>query len=182
MITPGIYAVANVVNGKAYIGSTNNLGKRLDEHRRALRENKHYNKYLQYSWNKYGEGAFEFNILQYVGDLGRLVEFEQFWMDKYREEGKELYNCGLAADCPARGCPQTEEANRKRSETLKGRVFSKETRQRMSASARNRPPISDETRYKLSESHMGYHASKETRRRISKAMRVMCAQKNIGVR
>ena len=100
-VDSGVYIIINMEDGKVYIGSTNSFERRWDEHRKSLRQGSHSNPHLQSSWNKYSENAFEFGVLEYLKDLGELVQAEQFWMDIYREEGKELYNCGLAANCPA---------------------------------------------------------------------------------
>ena len=40
-----IYRIANVVNGKVYIGQSTNVQKRLFTHKKELLENKHYNVY-----------------------------------------------------------------------------------------------------------------------------------------
>ena len=50
-----------------------------------------------------------------------------------------------------------------------GKSPSKETRQKMSESAKNRPPCSKETRQKMSALHKGKPKSEKTRRNMSKA-------------
>lgn len=60
-----IYKIENKVNGKFYIGSTqNSLKKRKGEHLSELRGNYHGNRYLLNSWNKYGEENFEFETIE----------------------------------------------------------------------------------------------------------------------
>ena len=61
----GIYSILNTLNGKIYIGSANDIDRRLSEHLRRLRNNKHTNKKIQNSWNKYSEENFVFNIIEY---------------------------------------------------------------------------------------------------------------------
>lgn len=80
----GIYAIKNTVNGKIYIGSTNNYTRRKWEHLARLRSDNHGNEYLQRSWNKYGEDAFEFIFLYEVED--ELLAHEQKCVDVFAPE------------------------------------------------------------------------------------------------
>ena len=54
----GVYQIKNTLNGKAYIGSSKNIKRRLGIHRSMLRRGTHRNPHLQNAWNKYGESAF----------------------------------------------------------------------------------------------------------------------------
>ena len=56
----GIYKIENKINGKVYIGQSNNIIRRWEEHISKLNNNSHENKILQYSWNKYGMYNFDF--------------------------------------------------------------------------------------------------------------------------
>lgn len=49
----GIYCIKNKINDKLYIGSSSNIHKRFICHKYALRKDKHHNKPLQHSFNKY---------------------------------------------------------------------------------------------------------------------------------
>lgn len=60
MVKIGVYMILNIMNMKVYIGSAVNMNRRKNEHFKQLRSNKHYNKYLQQSFNKYGEDKFKF--------------------------------------------------------------------------------------------------------------------------
>jgi group I intron endonuclease len=77
----GVYRIICVPTGKFYIGSAVDLAKRWDQHRRALRRGKHANRYLQKDWIRYGEGSFEFSVLEYVSPAD-LLRAEQAWMDR----------------------------------------------------------------------------------------------------
>jgi group I intron endonuclease len=55
-----IYNIVNRLNGKFYIGSTENLRRRISRHLLLLRKGTHHSRYLQNAWNKYGEDNFEF--------------------------------------------------------------------------------------------------------------------------
>ena len=76
----GIYCIINIKNGKKYIGSSKNIYKRLLKHRSLLRKNKHQNKILQNSWNKYNEYNFDYYILEYC-DENQLQIKEQQYID-----------------------------------------------------------------------------------------------------
>lgn len=77
----GVYKIYNSVSGKTYIGSSENLNRRLKDHKSYLRINKHQNKHLQSAYNKYGKDAFEFTIIEYC-EIYKLAEREQYWLDR----------------------------------------------------------------------------------------------------
>ena len=47
----GIYCITNTINGKKYIGQTNNLSKRKVQHLSDLRNGVHDNRLMQADWN-----------------------------------------------------------------------------------------------------------------------------------
>ena len=59
----GIYKITNTLNGKVYIGQSVNVQERFYEHKRKLRLQQHFNKYLQNAYNKHGE-YFEFEVIE----------------------------------------------------------------------------------------------------------------------
>ena len=61
----GIYMFFNIVSGKRYIGSSVDIYNRIHEHIHNLNNNKSHNAHFQASWNKYGENAFMFCVLEY---------------------------------------------------------------------------------------------------------------------
>lgn len=63
-----VYRILNTINNKNYIGITVNYEERWQQHKRALRKNKHVNLKLQHAWNKYGEQSFIFEILEECAD------------------------------------------------------------------------------------------------------------------
>ena len=78
----GIYCIENKVNGKKYIGQSVNIEERWQTHKSKLKDNKHINSYLQNSWNKNGESAFEFSIIE-LCDVNELNEREVYWIEFY---------------------------------------------------------------------------------------------------
>ena len=75
----GIYMIENRINGKLYIGQTNNLSRRHKRHFSDLRANVHPNPHLQHSFNKYGEENFNFKIILYCEE-DDLTYFEDFFI------------------------------------------------------------------------------------------------------
>jgi group I intron endonuclease len=75
----GVYHIVNLENGKLYVGSSVEVEKRLDRHRRDLKKGEHHCIPLQRAWNKYGEEAFEFRIVRiYDNEFdARFIEQEQ---------------------------------------------------------------------------------------------------------
>lgn len=73
----GIYQIRCVPTGKFYIGSSVDIGHRWACHRMELRNIYHKNKYLQHAWSKYGEQAFSFEVVEFIGSLRKI---EQEWI------------------------------------------------------------------------------------------------------
>ena len=88
----GIYKIVNNVNKKIYIGQSININRRFREHKSKLRYDKHINRYLQNSWNKYNEENFEFDIVEEcTEDL--LDDREKYWIKFYKSNNKKYgYN------------------------------------------------------------------------------------------
>ena len=59
----GIYMILNHANDKIYIGQSIDIKARWKQHKSDLNNNRHVNKHLQNSWNKFGQDNFEFIIL-----------------------------------------------------------------------------------------------------------------------
>lgn len=78
----GVYIIENLVNGKCYIGSSNNIEIRFRHHKKELRGKYHANGYLQRAWNKYKENSFSFRILEQC-DLVNLRNIEQKYITKH---------------------------------------------------------------------------------------------------
>ena len=81
----GVYIITNLVNGKRYIGSSNDLYERSYSHIYHLREQNHVNTHLQNAWNKYGEDKFVMGILEYTEESKRL-EREAFYIKTLNPE------------------------------------------------------------------------------------------------
>lgn len=76
-----IYKIVNLKNNKIYIGSAVNFRRRVLEHHRGLRNNKHHSIALQRAWNKYGEENFIWEVLEIIDMVENLLIREQFYID-----------------------------------------------------------------------------------------------------
>lgn len=88
MKASGIYAIRNLVNGKRYVGSAVYLTGRFCDHRKRLRLGKHHSIKLQRAWDKYGEQAFVFEVLEVIPDKELLIVAEQKWIERYAAASK----------------------------------------------------------------------------------------------
>lgn len=77
----GIYQIRNLVNGKIYVGSTENLFLRKNSHFYTLKKSIHRNNKLQNSYNKYGEQNFIFEVIEFIENKNKLLEIEQYWIN-----------------------------------------------------------------------------------------------------
>ncbi len=62
----GVFQIANKVNGKVLVDSSNNVPGRINRHKFALNHGSHVSKSLQADWNELGEDAFEFETIEPV--------------------------------------------------------------------------------------------------------------------
>lgn len=86
----GVYKITCLKNGMIYIGSSNNVSKRLSNHRYNLKNNSHHNYYLQEDYNIYGVENFKFEKLEMCDESCDYLELEQ----KYLDELKPFYKLG----------------------------------------------------------------------------------------
>lgn len=106
----GIYKLVNRVTGQCYVGQSQRTKKRIKEHFRLLRQNKHTNPHLQNAYNKYGADAFYGEIEVECSDLKELDMLEESFLrgNAWFEE-KTVYNIADFAKAPMRGKTHSEE-------------------------------------------------------------------------
>jgi group I intron endonuclease len=148
----GVYKITNTQDGKFYIGSSNNIYARKARHKRELNAGVHNNSHLQRAWNKYGEGAFHFEVLTECDESDRL-ETEQREINKALEnEPKKLYNIAKNTLAPMTGITSP----------MKGKNHSDETRQKMSISHKGK-----------TSPNKGNRLSKYARAKMSRSRKAM---------
>lgn len=112
----GIYMIRNLRDGKVYIGQAANIAMRRMQHIRALRRGDHKNIRMQRAFNRDGEPAFDFSVIEFC-EIERLTEREQFWIDAH----SYIYNI-----CPAGGSSlgvkRSDETREKQSALKKGKT------------------------------------------------------------
>src|SRR5690349_10914490 len=88
--TMGVYAVQNLVTGRAYIGSTVNIRNRWYRHQAMLRQGYHTNGDLRRDSKQYGAAAFSLVVLETVESERDLLAAERRWIEALDPE--TLYN------------------------------------------------------------------------------------------
>ena len=178
----GIYCIKNKLDGKCYIGLSNNFIKRIAYHFKILRLGKHYNIHLQRAFTKDGENNFEWHIL-FECSISSLDYLERFYIKIYRANDRIYgYNIEAGGNISKITSEETKqklsiawkfrpqlskETREKIADSNRGKKRSAEIRKRFCDAQKNRPPISEETRRKMSVSQKGRIVTEETRIKIS---------------
>ena len=90
----GIYSISCTAEDRVYIGSSINIDRRWQEHRRRLNKGAHHCEQLQLAWDAYGDESFTFAVVELCENI---VLAEQYWLDKYLHH---CYNTSLQANNP----------------------------------------------------------------------------------
>lgn len=97
-MTCGVYQIQNTVNGKSYVGSSQNIEGRWRTHSGSLIANRHHSRHLQRAWELDGKEAFVFKIVL-ICEAKDLLLYEQLIMDFYKaSNGFVGYNVSAVAD------------------------------------------------------------------------------------
>lgn len=122
----GIYIITCLINGKYYIGKSNNIWSRKTSHFKKLRVNNHENSYLQNAFNKYGEENFTFEILEEYPDEGFILpSMENYWCNLLDAHNREVgYN--IQPTNPYNQHKHSQETKDKISKKHKGKKHTQE--------------------------------------------------------
>lgn len=139
----GIYRIRNLRNQKSYVGQAAlSFEKRFKEHRHYLRHGKHHSRHLQRAWDRYGEQALAFEVIEEIsrgqkserGFAQVLSEREQFHMGVLRTTDPLFgYNVSPRAGSQL-GYRHSEESRRRMSEAGRGRILPEKWRQNIADS------------------------------------------------
>ena len=96
----GVYQIKNMLNGKLFVESTDDLNARFNRFKFQLQMGVHGNKDLQNDWNKGGENNFAFEILETLEPAddkpqnykGELEILEELWLERLQPYGEKGYN------------------------------------------------------------------------------------------
>src|SRR5216684_3447498 len=161
--TSGIYKITCTANKRIYIGSAVNLRERKRAHFSALRHNRHGNQHLQRAWNKYGEQAFTFEVLEQVLPIA-LTAREQYWLNKLKPFDRKGFNIAREAGSTL-GVEMSPETRAKISQANLGKKNTLEHNEKV-RQANLGKKLSPEHRAKIGQAHLGSKRSLETRERI----------------
>lgn len=138
----GIYMIKNIISGLIYIGQTKQTFiKRFYAHNHDLKNNIHDNKWLQNSFNKYGENAFIFDIVCIASDESILDQLEMFYINEARKTG---HCCNISdGGAGAKGVHLSEENIKFLAELNRrlntGKKASQKTKEKMSLAKKGKP-------------------------------------------
>ena len=76
-ILSGVYRITCLANNKNYIGSSDNIMRRLKTHERELNEGSHNHRRLQHDYDKYGSEFFEFRVVFIDISKEKLTAYEK---------------------------------------------------------------------------------------------------------
>lgn len=134
----GIYRITCTSTGKIYIGSAVNLRRRQYHHWYYLSHQSHKNPKLQAAWNKYGEEAFTFDVLELVLLPELLTAREQYWFNKLKPFGKKGYNISPTAGSSL-GFRHSPEAREKMRKDRLGKKLSEEHKRKIGDASKGKP-------------------------------------------
>lgn len=112
-----IYSILNTYTNKSYIGQCQNFKTRKRKHLELLRRNEHFNRHLQFSYNKYGEEAFDFFIIHECKDE-EVDYYEKLFIDFFDTQNDQYgYNIRDGG-----AFHQTPEMKERMTKTLQSKV------------------------------------------------------------
>ena len=118
----GIYKITNTVTGDFYIGSSKNVKRRWNDHKRPSRWKEQPNNPMYQDMNKYGVNSFVFEVLAEVEE-GSLKEVEQQFIEKYNPIYNQMNAKGLNIE-------RRKESNKKFEKSDKRKEYNKSNKRK----------------------------------------------------
>lgn len=170
----GVYCITCVINNKKYIGVSNNIYTRINQHKVLLNQNnrKGENQYLIADWNKYGYDNFDYTVLEYFDKILSKKEKEDkefYWINKLNTIDRNIgYN--LRRDSSKTGMIALDETKQKYSEANKKRFEKEEERRKIGIKSslfwKNNPEIKKQMADKVSKKLTEYYIDQYTKDNI----------------
>lgn len=176
-----IYTFTCLGNNKIYVGSTiRSPRQRMQEHLHYLRHNKHKSKYMQHSYNKYGEDSLVFEVVKDKIDPLFLLAIEQFYIWRHEANimnSAPVSDSHMAAVAVRLTKGQSKAEKEKRKKTLQKTLdaglsgtqgkWSDERKAQHSIylTGRKMPKMKESTKKKISDFHMGRECPPEAIRK-----------------
>jgi group I intron endonuclease len=142
-----IYQITNMITGDYYVGSAQSFARREWQHRYDLKRGAHKNPHMQASWNKYGEEAFVFEVLEEHPEDQDILAVENGYLHQHV------------------GNPNCFNINRDAYQSRLGQILSQDTKDAISQSRKGKhagsnhyrhgQTVSDEVRAKISAAQKG---------------------------
>lgn len=154
-----VYAYENKINGKVYIGQTDDLQERDNGHTKWGDKQMHIDRSIK----KYGRDNFYFWTVEIVETKEQANQAEIYWIAEMRIQLGEtqVYNKSNGGEAFMRGRKHTEEWKQLMSQKMTGRKFTEEAKANMSAAAMGKPGTNtgkifdDEWRINISKANAG---------------------------
>jgi group I intron endonuclease len=163
-LTPvAVYKIVNTVNGKLYIGQSVDPYKRLVRHF----SNSSGCTKLKRAIQLYGKNSFRLDIIHWCDDKKDANELETFLIEESESINKGYnitpggYGTGAGKQNPFYGKSHSLEFKLRHSNLMKGRVVSKETREKLRIAGSNRI-MSEVTKEKLRARPKSEYCSQQT--------------------
>lgn len=157
-----VYKATNVNNRKIYIGATNNLKRRINEHKNHAHKDKGR---FHDAILRYGIESFVFETLLHCENKEEMFEKEKEAIAFFDSTNPEI---GYNETEGGRG-GQTHDIHGERN-PMHGKVYTEEERKALSDKLKGRK-ITAEHRHKISSSLKGKEKSKQHRLNLSKALK-----------
>ena len=170
-----VYIHTNKINNKKYIGLTS------QEPHKRWRNGKGYkgSTFFHNAILKYGWDNFEHEVIQDGLSKEDAMKLEAELIMKYDTQNEDYgYNLESGGSAPK----HSEHTKQMLHDMFVGRMFTKETKEKMRASQKLRPrrPQTEETKKRISKANKGHKVSAETREVLRKTFSqpVLCVELN----